>query len=355
MDFVDITEWNAKIEKAFTEAKSRLPDYQKELKVITDVLTSKLTADERMHLQSRAEKLTETIDDLINDTSFGFYLLEVQEYIEKYISISGTSKRGISFMKKDRVVNDETQNLSRTFLSVVEKYNNILRLNIPKIGIVKKPLACDCGNSKDIDVVDERLYYCQKCGTELKEQIGSRNTFKDIERVNVSSKYKYSRMIHIQNCIRQYQGKQKVKIPPQLLRDVQEQLKLNGCKKINPQHIRSALQNTGWSDHYENFVLIWSIVTGNNCPDISELEDSILRDFELVEREYNTLMDNPQEERSSFMSYPYVLYQLLRKHGHRCDMNFFNMLKSDRIGWLDTIMGKIFDRLEWNGFEGLGE
>lgn len=355
MDFVDINLWNEKITKAFDEAKVRLPSYEKELKVILDVLNADLSVEEKITLEQKAKMLKEIIDDLLTDTSLGFYLLEAQEFLEKYAKISAGAAKSISFMKKDRVVNSESNMLSKAFLELVSKYNNILQLNIPKISTVKKVTVCECGNSKDIDVVDDRIHYCQDCGTQLKEKIGSRSTFKDIDRVNISSKYKYSRLIHIQNCMKQFQGKQKVRIPPQVYRDVKSQLALNGYKKVNPQHVRTALQSTGWSDQYENFVLIWSVVTGKPCPDISHLEVNIISDFELIEREYNILMANPDEERSSFMSYPFVLYAILRRHGFKCDMNFFNMLKSDRIDWLDDTMEKIFERLEWGKFERIGE
>jgi hypothetical protein len=88
---------------------------------------------------------------------------------------------------------------------------------------------------------------------------------------------------------------------------------------------------------------------------VSHLEENIFADFEMIEKEYNLIMGNPQEERSSFMSYPFVLYHILRRHGAKCDLNFFNMLKSERITWLNDIMEQIFLRLDWGGFERVGE
>jgi hypothetical protein len=346
MDLIDVREWNQKVEKAFTEAKESLPRYEKELGTICDVLSKNLTEEERIVLEKRRKELCDLIDDLINDTSFGFYLLEVQKFLEASPEIPV-----VSFMKKAKGTN-KGQEQTKAFLTLVEKYNRILNLDLPKIGQSKKPTVCTiCGNSKDFDVVDSRVYYCSKCGVQIKENFGTKSTYKDVDRVNISSKYKYTRMIHFHNCVRQYQGKQKAKIQPQVCRDVEEQLALNGIRKnVTPQHIRSALQETGWISHYENCILIWSLITKKSCPDISDLEEKIYQDFELVEREYNKIIDGPEEERSSFMSYPYVLFQLLRRHGHKCNREFFNMLKEDRIIWLDEIMEKIYERLEWPSF-----
>lgn len=354
MDFINISDWNEKIEASFREAKTQLPTYEKELKTIVTVLSKSLNTEERLTLEKRAKELKDVIDDLLNDTSLGFYLLEAHNFLEQFSKID--KKEATPFMKKDRVVTNESRELSAAFLTLIKRYNNILNLDIPTItSSHKNTIVCKCGNTKDFDIIDNRLFYCQKCGVQIKENMGTKSTYKDIDRINVSSKYKYTRMIHIRNCVRQYQGKQKVRIPLQCIKDIKDQLELNGnVKKVNPQHIRSALQETGWSDQYENFVLIWSMITSKECPDISFLEDQIYRDFEHIEREYNIIMGSSQEERSSFMSYPYVLYQIITRHGIKCDLNFFNMLKSNCITWLDDTMEQIYFRLEWGGFCRLG-
>lgn len=354
MDFIDISEWNEKIERAFAEAKKHLPQYKDELKIIENVLSHSLNTEERLVLERRQKELDSIINDLMNDTSFGFYLLEVQNYLDEFQSAVKTQP-AISFMKKDRKHTEQTSELAKSFIELIQKYNTILQLNIPSATpSSKKKMGCGaCGNSKDFDVVDGRVYYCV-CGVQVKENVGSRVTYKDIDRVNASSKYKYARVIHMKNCIRQFQGKQNVKIPPKCIRETQEQLRINS-KFINPspQDVRKALQETGWSSQYENFILIWSLITKKPCPDISHLEAAILEDFELIEREYNIVTSDPNEDRSSFMSYPFVLYHDLRRHKYPCDLVFFNMLKSDRIDWLNDTMETIYTRLEWNGFERL--
>lgn len=359
MDIVNIAEWNTKIEEAFTKAKEGIPGYEQELKIINDVLTGGLNIEERLSLEKRQKELSGLIEDLLNDVSFGFYMIEAQRFLTEFAETSSAETSSVSFMKRDRVGNPKLLELTKSFLELVKKYNDILKLELPKVSQPQKTVVvCSCGNNKDFDIIDKRVYYCLKCGTQIKENIGTRSTYKDTERVNTSGKYKYTRMIHFRNCLRQYQGKQKTRVLPECIRDVKDQLHINGIniksKKTNPQHIRTALQETGWSDQYENFVLIWSMVTERACPDVSHLEDVITQDFQQVERAYNEVIGDPKEERSSFMSYPYVLYQLLIRHGWKPDINFFNMLKSDRITWLDEIMEQIYFKLEWGGFVPLG-
>ena len=352
MDFINISEWNERIEKAFIEAKVNIPAYEKELKTIEEVLTKGLNIEERLMLEEKKKELLDIINDLLNDTSMGYYFLEVQKYLE---AMANEKPITISFMKRDRVKNTKTHEITKSFLELASKYNKILKLDIPQINKADKKVSCECGN-KNFDTMDNRVHYCVSCGTQIKENIGIKSTYKDIDRVNSVNRYKYTRTVHMRNCVRQFQGKQKVKIPPDCIRDVKDQLYINGISsKINPQHIRTCLQETGWSDQYENFVLIWSMITEKKCPDISALEDDIFKDFECIEREYNTIMVNPYEVRSSFMSYPFVLYHILKRHDYVCNLNFFNMLKSDRISWLNDTMEQIYLKLEWGGFERLGD
>lgn len=351
MEFINIVEWNKRIEKAFKDAKQKIPEYEQELKVIQEVLTKGLNIEEKLSLEKRQQELIQIIDDLLNDVSFGFYSIDVQTYLNDFIS-NVKPQTKISFMKKDRVYDSKAHDIAISFIELVSQYQKLIDIDLPSFNNPQAPkIECSCGNSKDIDIVDGRLYYCLKCGTQILENIGTKSTYKDIDRINPSSKYKYTRMIHFRNCVRQYQGKQKVRILPQVIRDVKEQLKINGIfKNINPQHIRVALQETGWTTQYENCILIWSQIVGKNCPDISHLETGLYSDFELIEREYNIVMEEMNENRTSFMSYPYVLYQLLIRHNCPGNINFFSMLKNDRLRWLDETMEKIYNKLEWGGF-----
>lgn len=354
MNVINIPSWNTKIEKAFLHAKENIPIYERDLKIINSVLVNSLNIEERLTLEKRQRELSDLIDDLTNDTSFGFYVIESQYFLSEFETRGGKNV-SVSFMKKDRVVNPKLVELTNAFLEIVKKYNNILKLEIPEFNVIEKQVVCPCGNSKEFDTIDNRSIYCLKCGMQVQENIGSKSTYKDNERVNTSGKYRYTRMIHFRNCFRQFQGKQKTKIPEKCIEDVKARLAIHGIdvnsSSVNPQHIRSALQDTEWSSQYENFVMIWSIITEKPCPDVSHLEEQITNDFVLVERVYNEVISNPNEERSSFMSYPYVLCQLLTRHGWKCDMTFFSMLKSDRINWLDDIMEQIYNRLGWTGFK----
>ncbi len=357
MEFLDINSWNDRVIKAFNEAKSNVPNLQRELDTIKNVLEKTLTLEEREILESKQKDLDNTIDDLSNDISLGFYSLEVQDVISDYDKLM---KEGVVLDKNNTNNVDRMMNISKNFLDIVKKYDNIIKISLPTLYQKKEVMTCVCGNNKDVEVVDGREYYCMKCGNLLKNNISTNTVYSDSKRANISTKYKYARTIHMQNCVRRIQGKQKVKLPPELFEDIQQKLELNGNIRILPQHVRDALQKTKWTDNYEDFVLIWSIIVKRSCPDFTHLEGAIFNDFNLVEREYNVIMADEnlrkslgKSKRSSFLSYPFLLYHLLRRHKYKCSLQFFNMLKPDSLTWLNSVLGLIYKRLGWEGFKPL--
>ena len=60
-------------------------------------------------------------------------------------------------------------------------------------------------NKKLFDVIDNSVYICLLCGSQ-QEVILHTSSYKDIDRINISSKYTYDRKVHFRDCINQYQG-----------------------------------------------------------------------------------------------------------------------------------------------------
>lgn len=167
MESIDISIWNKKVEKAFLNIKNKIPQFEKELLTIIEVLSKNLSQEERNILLKRQTELTNIIVDLTNDTSFGFYLMEAQEFL------------------KDIPPSQEKNNeLSISFLELIKKYNFLLNLDIPTLEKdTPKNMVCPkCNNKKDFEIVDNRLVFCLRCSIQIKETLGNKSTFKDVER-----------------------------------------------------------------------------------------------------------------------------------------------------------------------------
>ena len=107
------------------------------------------------------------------------------------------------------------------------------------------------------------------------------------------------------------------------------------------------LKELGYSKHYENINLIYSNITGKKLDDISHLVDRMIQDFDILSDTYDRKFSDTN--RKNFINTQYVLFQLLRKHGHACDKEDFTNLKTvDRKFFHEEMIKKLFQELGWN-------
>ena len=112
-------------------------------------------------------------------------------------------------------------------------------------------------------------------------------------------------------------------------------------------HILLFLKELGYANHYENVHLIHHVLTGKKPHDISNLEDQLLDDFDIL----TDLYDKKYKDinRKNFINTQYVLFQLLRRHKYPCKRQDFNILKTiDRKSFHDEVCKNLFEQLGWN-------
>jgi hypothetical protein len=186
------------------------------------------------------------------------------------------------------------------------------------------------------------------------------SSYKDVTRINISSKYCYDRRIHFRDCINQYQGKQNSTINQDVYDNLEKQFDLHHLligesntpknirfKNITKEHISVFLKELQYTKHYENINLIHYNITGVKPDDIGYLEDKLLEDFDILTDLYDKKFKNI--DRKNFINTQYVLYQLLLKHKHPCRKEDFSILKTmDRKTFHDDIMICLFTALSWN-------
>jgi len=253
--------------------------------------------------------------------------------------------------------------------------------------------CASCANSElDMFEVDEyNRRTCLICSVqEERAEIGI--TYKDYARVNIVSRFIYNRVLHFNDCIKQYQGKQNCKIPENVFNDldkkfiafrllvfntntlvekaVQTQLDLSDTtetdhnknmqvfrpdpvrySKITRAHIMMFLKDLKYTKHYENANLIYTSLTNKRVDDITYLEDKLVQDFKELIALYDDIYGKDKKEevdRKNFLNSSYLLFQLLRRHGHPCKIENFPILKTvDRKLFHDTICKNLFFKLNW--------
>ncbi len=331
--------------------KSRLDELEK-----TDVET--LSLKHRNEVIKNTDSLRESIQRIESERDRNFYISESAELLERYRKILKTPLK-LSFTGKPKQDDREKLAIQDTYLEIAEKY-------IPSVRAVKQTdkkvnrMTCDnCPNKREF-IMDDNAYICSDCGAE-QDILQHTTSYKDVDRVNISTKYSYDRKVHFRDCINQYQGKQNCTIDQKIYDDLEEMFEkhhlLVGDKsmkkevrfsKITREHVLMFLKELGYSKHYENVILIHYNMTGKKPDDISHLEDRLLADFDLLVETYDKHFKN-KVDRVNFISTQYVLYQLLLKHKHPCRKEDFVILKTvDRKSFHDTICSHLFSLLSWS-------
>jgi hypothetical protein len=353
---IDILSIDDKIQLKFKNETKKLPEYKERLKELEKSLYSgNLSSRNVFEIEKNISELKNIIEKLDNNEEHNFYIIETAEILEKYKQILKTPVK-LSFCGK-KTNNDKTKiNIIHKYLEIAQKYYKIDSKTEEK----KFKISCHfCDNTTDF-VVEENAYICLNCYSQ-QELLQHTISYKDSDRVNISSKYTYDRKVHFRDCINQYQGKQNCSIDKEVydkLEDIFERHHLlvgdkntkreTRFSKITKEHILMFLRELGFPKHYENVTLIHYNITGKKPDDISYLEEKLLNDFDILVETYDKHFKN-KVERVNFISTQYVLYQLLQKHKHDCRKEDFIILKTmDRKTFHDSICKELFSILGWN-------
>ena len=104
-------------------------------------------------------------------------------------------------------------------------------------------------------------------------------------------------------------------------------MKLHGLTKetVTKDQLYMFLSERKLSKHYEDLNLLFHIITGVKCPNISHLEDQLL---ELFDQQEEKLTEVLEDTRDNSLNVNYKLYKLLQKLGYPCCKDEFYILKT---------------------------
>jgi hypothetical protein len=376
---IDIVNIDNIVKETFNSELSNLQEYNSKLTDLKHTQTeydSKLSTYAVKNLKDNIDDLEGKISDIENGKKLNFYISETIDLLEKYKNILQTPVK-LSFTGPVVRNNKGKDEIVRKYIEITQKYINLSEIlsnagissgtsldkSSPSPPRVKKVVCNNCANKKDFDIIDNSVYICVICGSQ-QEILLHTSSYKDIDRVNISVKYTYDRKVHFRDGINQYQGKQNSTIHPKVLTDLEDQFDKHHLllesdkrevrfKNVTKEHIHIFLKELGYTKHYENVNLIYSMLTGRKLDDISHLEDKLLNDFDILTDLYDKKFKNKVGyDRKSFINTQYVLYQLLMKYKHPgCKKENFTMLKTaDRKSFHDDVLSELFTILEWPGF-----
>ncbi len=309
----------------FLVEKQNLPLLREQLK-----LSQRLSTKSNEENVEYISHLRKKIKDIESSSSVLLYTLKTYDLIEEY-------KNHMLMSSNKNFITNASNSESVREASIIFKYIGIAQLYLTIDGItqIPKKMTCDaCGSSSfTLSYEDESIYICKVCSTE-REILDDAPSFKDTDRVNMSSKYTYTRKGHFIDAIKKFQGTQntdpkKIKYVTDVLHKEIE--KHNLCPKqgaknsVSKDHIYTFLSEQDLSFHYDDINLLFHIVTGEACPDVSHILDGLFADFDKLEEVLSRIKD---ENRSNSLTVNYKLYKLLQKKGFPCRKNDFYILKT---------------------------
>jgi hypothetical protein len=285
---IDIIYIDNKILSNFKKEKDNIENYKDKLKDVKYTLTlNNLRPNIKDILTRTHNDLEKYIDDLENDKSLNFYIIDSVDLLEKYKDILNKPVK-INFLGKVTKNNRDKKHIIDKYIEIASKYVDIEINNNEK----KDKISCKHCNNKEFDIEDGNICICVNCSAQ-EYIIKNISSYKDIDRINVSSKYMYDRKIHFRDQINQYQGKQNSTVSQKVYDDLEKQFELHHLlvgdkntnkiekfKNITKEHIAIFLKELGYSKHYENINLIHYNITGIKPDDIGYLEDKLLEDLE---------------------------------------------------------------------------
>lgn len=377
---VDILDIDFQIKRKFTQEKENLPSLQNKLLIFKELENSpNVTYKIQNEISKVISTLEKQIEDIKNEYSYNFYILETSFILEEYkkllkipVKVSFFTKIKKSLERKEKLDDNDTIKFKKKVL--MKKYIDIASkhlVSLEEIIKFKTELNIDnstfnvcshCGNLKSFECLDGgRNKVCLECGNQL-DTVEFASSYKDINRINITAKYSYEKRVHFRECMYRYQGKQSNIIKDKVYKDLIKLLMKNDLlvgdentqkevrfSKVNKQHIYLFLKESSNSKHYEDVNLIYTNLTGKPNDDITHLEDKLMEDFDVLCNAYMThFKNNKKIERKSFIHSQFVLYQLLKKNKHPCKKEDFSMLTSqDRIDFHNEIGRDLFNHLGW--------
>lgn len=326
--------------KSITENKNSINDK----KIKLENMMNSLKALEPTSLEARAQisfdmdKLRNEINDVEN-SSIENYIIDVGATIASYHEIVETPTTGdtadvdvLAFFHKTcdtaQIAQNETKTkrstLAKQFFQMVDPDNNPVS---SKVDCMKCPI-CDTELST---IMTEGIVTCEECGYFDDIVIDSqKSSFKDPPQS--VSYYAYQPRNHFIEILQQFQGKENVTIPDEVIDKLKIEIRkhrISNLAKLDNNIIRNFLKKIGKTSYYENIATIIYKLTGQHpCKLSPETEKQLIAMFDLVEPTWTIVRPS---DRDNFLSYRYTLYKFMELLDLKKYMKGYNIPNREHI------------------------
>lgn len=332
---------------------SKLPSLESDLQLLLENLNDK-NVKNKLSKQQELNMLRKRIQDIQNTFTLTLYIYRTADLLEKYSKLQ-KSENSRSFVYKDASHKSSYAQETIEKNIIVSQYIFIAReyVEIENYKRVIEAIVCPiCKTSNLTKSIEEETSFLCKCGFEY-EILDDTPSFKDTDRVNMSSRYTYTRRGHFIEAIKKYQGKHN--IDPEALQSIVSVLNKEmsyhhlTSKTVTKDHLYMFLAEKKLCENYEDINILYHIITGHPCPDFSHLEGTLLELFEEQEKVLvEVTVADKNDNRVNSINVYYKLYKLLQRLEYPCKKNDFYILKTKtKEDEHDEKMRKAWEVLEW--------
>lgn len=326
IDTCDINFIDEQITKRLQSKITTLPELQQDLQNLLWIINNSPDAIDKIHAKTETAFLRRRIQDIEGGFDLGLYIIRTSDLLAEYRDIMAQT-RSSSFIRitdtRDEAKIHRRNEIVSEYLRIAKEYVNLENFKQQS----QKTICESCRSTNLVESEDDSsILICKECGATL-ELLDDAPTFKDSERVNMSSRYTYTCRGHFIEAMNRFEGKQNTEIDPSVVETLKKELSLHGLNEVTAtkDHIYMFLSESKLSDLYSDINLLFYLITKVNPPDITVYRNELLDMHGQLEEAYSEVKD---DERLNSLNVNWKLYKLLQLLDYPCKKDDFFCLKT---------------------------
>lgn len=217
------------IRKLLISKISTLDELRKDLSGMLWIINNSSDKVDKIQAERESAMLRRRIQDVEGGFDLAFYILRTSDLLDEYRSLVAETENKGFFVKQDpasegtNAKNFRKNQIISEFLRIARQYIPLENFQVRK----KKGAFCDnCHTSSNLRESDDSSIFICSCGNQI-EILDDAPTFKDAERVNMSTRYRYTCRGHFIEAMNRFEGKQNTEIGDHVLQIIREQMELH--------------------------------------------------------------------------------------------------------------------------------
>jgi hypothetical protein len=326
VDIYDIIYIDLQIKKKLCAKLRSVDDLRKELMNLLWIHNNSPDPVDKINAEVETTTLRRYIQDIESGFEYSLYILRTADMIEEYKTILSQTRTN-SFVRIETTKQDEGKIYRKNQISV--EYLRIAREYIDLENVhqkIHKSVCNACHGTEFSADNDDIAFLVCKCGNQI-EVLDNTPSFKDAERVNMSSRYTYTCRGHFIEAMNRFEGKQNTEIDSTVIEILRKELALHSLStdKVTKDHLYMFLAEKKLSDYYADINLIYFLITAKDPPDITNYRGELLDMLEQLEEAYREVKDS---DRLNSLNVNWKLFKLLQLLEYPCRKDDFFCLKT---------------------------